>query len=96
MLPTRNANTQSSVIDSITHRCPEERASEWRNREREREREMYASGAGASAASFEFACYQTQDVSIKMSDWAHGLSLLIYNKSNKLKFGLFMRMILTQ
>lgn len=44
----------------------------------------------ASAAWFEFACYQARDVSIKMSDWAHGLSQLIYNKSNKLKFGLFM------
>lgn len=48
------------------------------------------SSAVASTASFEFACYQAQDVSIKMSDWAHGLSPLIYNKSNKLKFGLFM------
>lgn len=48
------------------------------------------SGGVASAAWFEFACYQARDVSIKMSDWAHGLSPLIYNKSNKLKFGLFM------
>lgn len=51
---------------------------------------MYMSAAVASAAWFEFACYQARDVSIKMSDWAHGLSPLIYNKSNKLKFGLFM------
>lgn len=50
----------------------------------------------APAASFEFACYQAQDVSIKMSDWARGLSPLIYNKGNKLKFGLFMGRILTQ
>ena len=52
--------------------------------------------AVASAASFEFACYHAQDVSIKMSDWARGLSPLIYNKGNKLKFGFFMGRILTQ
>ena len=52
--------------------------------------------AVASAASFEFACYQAQDVFIKMSDWACSLSPLIYNKGNKLKFGLFMGRILTQ
>lgn len=54
------------------------------------------SGAVTSAASFEFACYQAQDVSIKMSDWACGLSPLIYNKGNKLKLGLFMGRTLTK
>lgn len=91
-LPTRNANTQSSVIDSIVHHCPEKKAVVRRNRQRK----TYMSCAVASAASFEFACYHAQDVSIKMSDSACGLSPLIYNKVNKLKFGFFMGRILTQ
>ena len=88
--PTRNANTQSGVIDSITHHCPEER-----ERERAAMRKTYMSRAVASAASFKFACYHTQDVSIKMSDWACGLSSMIYNKGNKLKFAVFMGRTLT-
>lgn len=54
---TQNANTYSNVIDSITHR--------WLVEQRTRENINYS--GPTCVAALEFACYQRQNISIKMS-----------------------------